>query len=58
MAHLVSGVNKVRSLSEEGVNTGGDHDGFDLSLLDRRAGVDAITGAFGGRQRFSGQGRL
>lgn len=50
MANLVCGVNKVSSLSEESVNTSGNHNSFNFTLLDRRTRIDTITGTFGDRQ--------
>jgi hypothetical protein len=58
MANFVRGIDKVSSLSEESVNTSGNHNSFDLTLLDRRTRVDTITRTFGDWQRFSSQGRL
>lgn len=50
MANLVCGVNKVSSLSEESVDTCGNHNSFDFTLLDRRTRIDTITRTFSDRQ--------
>ena len=58
VANLIGGVNKMCSLSKESVHTGCYDNSLDLTLLDRRTRVDAITRTFGGWQWLSSQGRL